>query len=144
MNLDKAEISRRLLGTALALFLDDQDAVSVHTLACAGGEIAEHLTRGADPFSTHPRESNPDLDIGKLFRVLRQYYNAFKHGQIGRKGARAGASRGSRRLRLRAFSSPATITRVERFGETRRLLGITDAVETVEANPSHQVNHAIA
>jgi hypothetical protein len=49
-----------------------------------------------------------------------------------------------RRLRLRAFSSPATITRVERFGETRRLPGITDAVETVEANPSHQVNHAIA
>ena len=39
---------------------------------------------------------------------------------------------------------PATITRVERFGETRRLPGITDAVETVEANPSHQVNHAIA
>ena len=39
---------------------------------------------------------------------------------------------------------PATITRVERFGETRRLPGITDAVETVEANPSHQVNHAKA
>ena len=39
---------------------------------------------------------------------------------------------------------PATITRVERFGKTRRLPGITDAVETVEANPSHQVNHAIA
>ena len=64
--------------------------------------------------------------------------------RVPERGGSAGASRGSRRLRLRAFSSPATITRVERFGETRRLPGITDAVETVEANPSHQVNHAIA
>jgi hypothetical protein len=45
MSLDKVEVSRQQLGTALSLFLDDQDAVSVHTLACAGGEIAEHLTR---------------------------------------------------------------------------------------------------
>jgi hypothetical protein len=52
---DKADIARRQLGTALALFLDDADSVSVHTLACAGSEIAEHLTRkaGAEPFSGH-------------------------------------------------------------------------------------------
>jgi hypothetical protein len=81
MNLDKAEVSRRHLGTALSLFLNDQDAVSVHTLACAGSEIAEHLTRIADqkPFSTHALESIPDLTIDKLFRLQRQYYNAFKH-----------------------------------------------------------------
>ena len=60
-------------------------------------------------------------------------------GQIGRKGARAVAALAQAEGRL-----PATITRVERFGETRCLPGITDAGETVEANPSHQVNHAIA
>jgi hypothetical protein len=65
MNLDRAEVSRRQLGTALSLFLDDQDAVSVHTLACAGSEIAEHLMRIADqkPFSTHALQSIPDLDM---------------------------------------------------------------------------------
>jgi hypothetical protein len=81
MNLDKAEVARRHLGTALSLFLNDQDAVSVHTLACAGSEIAEHLTRIAlqTPFSTHALESIPDLDMGELKRLQREYYNAFKH-----------------------------------------------------------------
>jgi hypothetical protein len=54
MNLDKTQVARRHLGTALALFLDDLDPVSVHTLACAGCEVVEHLTRkaGVEPFST--------------------------------------------------------------------------------------------
>jgi hypothetical protein len=53
MKLDKTEIARRQLGTALALFLEDTDPVSVHALACAGCEIAEYLTRkaGEEPFS---------------------------------------------------------------------------------------------
>jgi hypothetical protein len=55
--------------------------VSVHTLACAGCEIAEHLTRktGAEPFSTHALATFPDLDVGKIRRVQNQYWNAFKH-----------------------------------------------------------------
>jgi hypothetical protein len=44
MKPDKTEIARRQLGTALALFIEDRDPVSVHTLACAGCEIAEYLT----------------------------------------------------------------------------------------------------
>ena len=81
MKLDKIEIARRQLGTALALFLQDSDPVSVHTLACAGCEIAEHLTRkaGAKPFSTHALATFPDLDVGKIRRVQNQYWNAFKH-----------------------------------------------------------------
>ena len=47
MNLDKTQVARRHLGTALVLFLDDLDPVSVHSLACAGCEVAEHLTRKA-------------------------------------------------------------------------------------------------
>ena len=52
MNLTKAQVARRQLGTALEFFLEDLDPVSVHVLACAGGEIAEHLSRkkGRPPF----------------------------------------------------------------------------------------------
>jgi hypothetical protein len=81
MKLDKTEIARRQLGTALALFLQDSDPVSIHTLACAGCEIAEHLTRkaGKEPFSTQAMLTFPDLDLGKIRRVQNQYWNAFKH-----------------------------------------------------------------
>ena len=83
MKLDKTEIARRQLGTALALFLEDSDPVSVHTLACAGCEIAEHLTRkaGEEPFSTHALLTFPDLDHGEIRRLQNQYWNAFKHAQ---------------------------------------------------------------
>jgi len=83
MKLDKTEIARRQLGTALALFLEDNDPVSVHTLACAGCEIAEHLTRkaGQEPFSTHALLTFPDLDRGEIRRLQNQYWNAFKHAR---------------------------------------------------------------
>jgi len=83
MKLDKTEIARRQLGTALALFLQDSDPVSVHTLACAGCEIAEHLTRkaGEKPFSAHALLTFPDLDIGKIRQLQNQYWNAFKHAR---------------------------------------------------------------
>ena len=83
MKLDKTEIARRQLGTALAMFLEDSDPVSVHTLACAGCEIAEHLTRkaGEEPFSTHALLTFPDLDHGEIRRLQNQYWNAFKHAQ---------------------------------------------------------------
>lgn len=81
MVLNKTEIARRHLGTALALFLDDLDPVSVHTLASAGCEIAEYLTRkaGAEPFSSHALTTFHDLDIQVLRRLQNQYSNAFKH-----------------------------------------------------------------
>jgi hypothetical protein len=83
MKLDKTEIARRQLGTALALFLEDSDPVSVHTLACAGCEIAEYLTHkaGVEPFSTHALATFPDLDIGKIRQLQNQYWNAFKHAR---------------------------------------------------------------
>lgn len=81
MNLDKTQVARRQLGTALALFIDDLDPVSVHTLACAGGEIAEHLTRkaGATPFVTHAMSVVPDLTINKIRLLQNQFWNSFKH-----------------------------------------------------------------
>jgi hypothetical protein len=83
MKLDKTEIARRQLGTALAMFLEDSDPVSVNTLACAGCEIAEYLTRkaGEEPFSTHALLSFPDLNIDKIRQLQNQYWNAFKHAR---------------------------------------------------------------
>ena len=83
MKLNKPEIARRQLGSALVLFLEDSDAVSVHTLACAGCEIAEHLTRkaGEEPFSTHALLIFPDLESGNR-REQNKYWTAFK-GSVG-------------------------------------------------------------
>jgi hypothetical protein len=79
--LNKMEIARRHLGTALALFLDDLDPVAVQTLACSGSEIAEHLSKvaGEEPFSKLVMEEFPDLDKKKLQGLRNKYWNAFKH-----------------------------------------------------------------
>jgi hypothetical protein len=68
MKLDKTEVARRQLGTALALFIEDLDPISVHTLARAGGEIAEHLTRKAmsKPFIDHALATFPDETLRKI------------------------------------------------------------------------------
>jgi hypothetical protein len=81
VDLDKAQVARRQLGAALALFIDDLDPVSVHCLACGGGEVAETLTEraGKNPFSAHAMEVVPDLTRGKLREMRNRYWNAFKH-----------------------------------------------------------------
>jgi hypothetical protein len=79
VTLDKVEVARRQLGTALALFLDDLDPVSVHTLARAGCEIAEHLAElaGAAPFFSDKKFALDEIKA--LRRFQHQYANAFKH-----------------------------------------------------------------
>jgi hypothetical protein len=79
--LDKTEVARRQLGAALALFLDDLDPVAVHSLACSGGEVAEHMAfkAGEQPFSTHTLAMHPDIDSGRLRGLRNQFWNAFKH-----------------------------------------------------------------
>src|SRR5450759_2779662 len=77
----KTESARRQLGTALALYLQDQDPVSVHCLAGGGCELIEYYAKkaGAKPFTFHMLQSHPDLDIAKLRKLQRQYWTAFKH-----------------------------------------------------------------
>ena len=77
----KAAVARRQLGTALSLFLADEDPVSVHCLACGGGEIADFLAKeaGKMPFSQHALETNPDMKIGELQILRNKYWNAMKH-----------------------------------------------------------------
>jgi len=77
----KVEAARRQLGTALALYLEDRDPVSVHCLAGGACELIDFYAQkvGGEPFSSHALATFPDLDIGQLRRLQRQYWNAFKH-----------------------------------------------------------------
>ena len=77
----KIEIARRQLGTALALYLQDQDPVSVHCLAGGGCELIEYYAKeaGAKPLTSHMMEVMPDIDINEVRKQQRQYWNAFKH-----------------------------------------------------------------
>src|SRR5262245_37262207 len=77
----KIESARRQLGTALALYLQDADPVSVHCLANGGCEVIEHYAKkvGAMPMFSLMQQNRPDLDIKKLRRIQRKHWNAFKH-----------------------------------------------------------------
>jgi hypothetical protein len=65
----------------LALFIEDLDPVSVHILACGGGEVAEHLAHRAqqEPFVTEIMATFDHLEVRDIRRIRNQYWNAFKH-----------------------------------------------------------------
>ena len=79
--MDKAEVARRQLGTALDMFLHEQDPVSVHCLAVGGGEIAEWLAEkaGANAFTSHALTTFPHLTVADIKGVRTKHWNAFKH-----------------------------------------------------------------
>jgi hypothetical protein len=79
--LTKLEVARRQLGTALALFLENGDPVSVHTLACSGGEISQRLAElaGGEPFARHALAQFPDITPVQLKGLRNKYWNTLKH-----------------------------------------------------------------
>ena len=79
--LTKLDVARRQLGTALWLYLEDLDPVSVHTLTGAASELAERLARdvGGSPFIDHALDTNRGMTPQQYYAIARQYYNAFKH-----------------------------------------------------------------
>jgi hypothetical protein len=79
--LTKVSIARAQLMTALDLFVHDKDPISVHCLACGGGEVIEGIANasGKEIFSTHILETHPHMDRGAVRRARNQYWNAFKH-----------------------------------------------------------------
>jgi hypothetical protein len=72
--MNKEEVARRQLGTALDMFLRGQDPVSVHSLTMSGAVIAEFLAEkaGGEPFRNHVLDGFPELDVQEV-------RNAFKH-----------------------------------------------------------------
>lgn len=86
--MDKAQAARRQLGTALSLYLEDRDPVSVHTLACAGAELAESLSvaAGTTPFRFfRTNEKGREITDQEFTRLRNLFANAFKH-YSGRNG----------------------------------------------------------
>jgi hypothetical protein len=81
MSLLKIESARRQLGSALQLYLQDRDPVSVHCLANGGCELIEYYAKkaGRQPFTSHILQTYPNLNIEKLRGVQRRYWTAFKH-----------------------------------------------------------------
>jgi len=77
----KLRAARCQLGTALALFIDNRDPISVHSLACSGSEIVDDLAHhiNQERFATHILETYPDLDEGNIRSLRNKYWNAFKH-----------------------------------------------------------------
>lgn len=79
--MEKLEIARRQLGTALFLFVQNADPVSVHCLACGGGEIAEGLAKqtSGESFIDGIRQNFPDTSFREIKSIRNKYWNAFKH-----------------------------------------------------------------
>jgi hypothetical protein len=80
-HLTKLDVARHQLGTAMDLFIKDLDPVAVQCLACGGGEMIEAVAQmeNVGIFSTQILQNMPHLDIGKVRKLQRQYWNAFKH-----------------------------------------------------------------
>jgi len=75
----KADAARRQLGTALHLWLDDLDPVSVHVLASGGCEIANALAKkGGKPFSAFSLEVHSELTEADLPKLRNVFWNAMK------------------------------------------------------------------
>jgi hypothetical protein len=79
--LTKIEVARSQLVTALDLFTRDKDPISVHCLACGGGEVIEGLAeaKAEKVFATHILQTQPEMDRAKVGRLRKVYWNAFKH-----------------------------------------------------------------
>lgn len=67
--------------TALDMFVRNKDPISIQCLACGAGEILQALVeaQGEEPFATHIRETNPEMDQKEIRKLKNAYWNAFKH-----------------------------------------------------------------
>ena len=77
----KLGLARKQLGTALALFIKDEDPVSVHCLVCGGGELAYQLASRNDRRSwiDERLKTNGSTNLRSLLDERNAYWNAMKH-----------------------------------------------------------------
>lgn len=78
---DKLAAAERQLVTAIRLFFQNGDAVSIHSLACNAREICERLceTAGTPRIFDQIKAAHSDLTPAQIWEVLNRYRNFFKH-----------------------------------------------------------------
>lgn len=79
-HISKIDIACRHLDTAITLWFQESDPVSVHLLACASHQIIHdiiHASGGKDPFFDSPYIKS-EFKI-KAKNAFHQHYNFFKH-----------------------------------------------------------------
>jgi hypothetical protein len=81
MGITKLEAAQQQIGTAIWLYFEDRDPISVHTLAAAAGEIIGHLCRSRGVFSLREifkQAVKPDYR-DEAMRKFAEARNFFKH-----------------------------------------------------------------
>ena len=92
--LTKLDVAHRQLAVAIRLFFDDQDPVSVYTLAANAWEIVDKLCRIRDVDSLS-EQTRGNLSNGQSLRrdlINQPYRNFFKHADKDPEGAIKGFS----------------------------------------------------
>jgi hypothetical protein len=80
-SITRLEAANRQLCAAIRMFFADDDAVAVHTLACAAREIYDAHCSKADPTRAlgNAKESDPDRGDKGLWDTLNEPRNFFEH-----------------------------------------------------------------
>ncbi len=81
MKLTKYEVATRQLDTAIKLFFDAGDAVSIHTLAAASATVFADILENTGKTSWREQivKNYSDLTKPQVFDILRNAQNFFKH-----------------------------------------------------------------
>ncbi len=82
LTISKLDAARRQLQTAIALWFEDGDAVSIHTLACAAYEIIHAVSKKRNP-GREPLIFDNDVihenSRAEFNRIVKSFGNFFKH-----------------------------------------------------------------
>ena len=84
LELNKTNVARRQLETAIELFFREQDPVSIHTLTAAAYEVLADVARGRGQRMNLAEQLEtlfPEEVANKLARLMRKPQNFFKHAE---------------------------------------------------------------
>src|ERR1700674_3549250 len=82
--ISKLDAARRQLETAITLWFDDGDPVSIHTLASAAYEIIHAVSKQRNPFRRDllfDSDQIKDEHRAEFNLLIKQYANFFKHAK---------------------------------------------------------------
>jgi hypothetical protein len=79
IKIPKLEAARRQLDTAIALFFQSGDAVSIHTLACAAYDVIDNVNRCRGRKETFVKGRYPKLPGKMSVATINSVQNFFKH-----------------------------------------------------------------